>query len=142
MKPSTTIFYVDDDVDDLDFFVEASKKAEVDVHTFTCGDSLIRQINNPPPAPRLIFLDLNMPLKSGFEVISEIRAKKKFSTLPLVVFSTSSNPDDIERCRDLGANFYIQKVASFEELTKIISYVSQLDWNKFDSTGRKFIYRD
>ena len=58
------------------------------------------------PLPRLLILDLKMPVMDGFEVLNWVRTDCRFSSLPTVVLSSSNHPADIERARGLGANAY------------------------------------
>lgn len=110
------------------------------MYLFEWASDLITQIKNPPPSPSIVFLDLNMPLKSGFEVIEELRQSPRFSKLPLVVMSTASDINSIERCKKLGADLYINKVTSFGDLQKAIYYTLKIDWDTFNADGSKFVY--
>lgn len=70
--------------------------------------------------PAFILLDLNMPKKDGREVLKEIKEHKIFKRIPVVVFSTTKNENEISRCYELGANSYVVKPLVFDELVKII----------------------
>lgn len=70
--------------------------------------------------PDLILLDLNMPRKSGREVLAEIKNKKEWRQIPVVVLTTSNSEDDIYQSYALGAAGFISKPASFEEYIKDI----------------------
>jgi CheY-like chemotaxis protein len=59
--------------------------------------------------PDLIILDLNLPGTDGREILATIKQSKTLKTIPVVVFSTSSNPKDIEACYQSGANSYMLK---------------------------------
>ncbi len=67
------------------------------------------------PLPALILLDLKLPRKSGLEVLQWLRDASDLPTLPVIVFSSSSLREDIDRAYHLGANSYIVKPASVEE---------------------------
>ncbi len=71
--------------------------------------------------PKVILLDLNMPKKDGRECLKEIKASPKFKKIPVVIYSTSSNPDDIEYAYEFGASSYITKPYSYHELIKIMA---------------------
>jgi CheY-like chemotaxis protein len=136
---ATSLFYVDDDPDDLEFFQEAVNAIGESVVLFSLADDMINAIKNPPPAPSIIFLDLNMPNKSGFEVIQEIKRSEAYKGLPLVVYSTASHDATVERCREMGANLYIRKPTSLTELKEAIKYVAGVDWKKLPPTD--FLYK-
>ena len=68
----------------------------------------------------LIFLDLNMPKKSGIECLNEIKANSKMSEIAIAIYSTSASEEDIEETFVLGANIYIKKRRPFSRPFKVI----------------------
>jgi CheY-like chemotaxis protein len=68
------------------------------------------------PRPGLIVLDLNLPGTDGREVLHQIKQDKNLKMIPIVVFTTSSNPKDIEDCYKYGVNSYIVKPINFAQL--------------------------
>lgn len=140
-KPySGSIFYIDDDQDDLDFFHEAVNSMGENVKLFLFPDEMFKILQHPPPLPSVVFLDLNMPLKTGFEIIVDIKSSGNFNNLPLIVYSTTSNKDVVEKCRDLGASLFITKPTSIDALRKMIAYVLKLDWEQHKKDERNFLY--
>ncbi len=73
--------------------------------------------------PGFILLDLNMPKKDGREALKEIKQHPVFKKIPVVVFTTTKNDAEIQRCYELGANSYIVKPTSFESLLTVIQDV-------------------
>jgi CheY-like chemotaxis protein len=71
--------------------------------------------------PRFIILDLNMPKKDGRETLKEIKQHSIFKKIPVIIFTTTKNESEINRCYELGANSYIVKPDSFESLRKIVN---------------------
>ncbi len=67
--------------------------------------------------PDIILLDLNLPYWSGFEVLEWIRQQPQLHRLPVIVFTSSSRPDDLARAYDAGANGYLVKPNSLADLT-------------------------
>ena len=61
------------------------------------------------PLPRVVLLDLNLPLVSGFEVLKWVRSRPELASLPVVVFSSSLREEDKVRARELGATEYFEK---------------------------------
>jgi CheY-like chemotaxis protein len=140
MNTPITIFYTDDDKEDLNIFSEAVKALETNIQLLTMnhGDQLINALNAPPPSPHIIFLDLNMPGKSGFQLLKEIKDSQNHSNYPVVIFTTSDDPRSISITRDLGANLYITKPNSFPALQDAIRYSITLDWNRL--TPDDYVY--
>ena len=69
----------------------------------------MKHISNSKAFPQLILLDLNMPRKNGLEALKELKQDDIFRKIPVVVFSTSSASNDIEKAYQLGANCFIIK---------------------------------
>ena len=70
--------------------------------------------------PSLILLDLNMPRKSGFEALQEIKSDPKLRRIPVVILTTSKAEEDIVRSYDLGVNSFIVKPVTFEALVETV----------------------
>ncbi|RRQ50662.1 response regulator [Maribacter algicola] len=125
------ILLVDDDEDDREFFADAlvGVNLNTQLHQLdngkSCLDYLMQQVQN---LPNLIFLDLNMPIMNGFECLEEIRKNPLLKDLPIAIYSTSSSDDDIERTFLSGANIYIKKPSSFEDLKKSLTQVIKMNW--------------
>lgn len=137
-----TIFYTDDDEDDLSIFADAieSLPKKIQLKTYNGGDKLLSAIYNPPPTPHVIFLDLNMPGKNGFDVLTEIRNSDK-KDIPVVIFSTSNEPGIIEKCRTLGANLFITKPVLMKDIVKSIEHALQINWEEFVPDTKSFVYK-
>ncbi|HEY0045782.1 MAG TPA: response regulator [Flavobacterium sp.] len=145
MKPNVdidcNIFYVDDDRDDLELFKEMAESIGEHVCVFSSADLMLHTLNNPPPDPSVVFVDLNMPIRNGYDVIFEIRNSDLFKHIPIVVLSTASSPAIVEKCRKLGASLYVVKPNSAADLKKIIMDVVQIDWHKRVVTPENFLHR-
>jgi len=72
------------------------------------------------PRPNLILLDLNLPRTDGREVLRQIKQDDNLKQIPVVVFTTSNNPKDIETCYQFGVNSYIVKPIDFAQLRRSI----------------------
>jgi CheY-like chemotaxis protein len=77
-------------------------------------------IDQSAPRPGLIVLDLNLPGTDGREVLRQIKQDQNLKSIPVVVFTTSSNPKDIEDCYQYGANSYIVKPINFVQLKRYV----------------------
>lgn len=71
-------------------------------------------------APKVIFLDLNIPKVNGLEVLDQVKSNEETKHIPVVVLSTSSEPQDITTSYCLGANSYVIKPVNFDEFTTSI----------------------
>ncbi|PAM91614.1 response regulator [Flavobacterium sp. IR1] len=138
-----TIFYTDDDEDDLSIFTDAveSLTRKIKLETYNGGDKLLNAIYNPPPTPNVVFLDLNMPGKNGFDVLAELKDSDKKNNIPIIIFSTSNEPGIIERCRSLGANYFITKPILMRDIIQSIEHALNIDWSKFDPNPKNFVYK-
>jgi CheY-like chemotaxis protein len=72
------------------------------------------------PRPGLILLDLNLPRKSGREVLEEVKADESLRTIPVVVLSTSKAEEDVLRSYGLHANCYITKPVEFHKFAEVV----------------------
>lgn len=143
MKRDLTIFYTDDDVEDLDFFREIVDIIDEDVvvHTHNSGVELMNALDNPPPTPQLMFLDINMPGMTGFDILKKVRESENHRELPIIIFSTSGDDFAVEKSRQLGASMYVQKSSVFDHLKKSIEHALAINWNTFIPTDQNFRYQ-
>ena len=75
--------------------------------------------------PDVVFLDINMPIKDGFEVLKVLKANEPTKHVPIIMLTSSDNEDDIKRCYDLGSNSFVVKPVRHEEyIDRIINTVS------------------
>ena len=142
MNHEFTIFYTDDDQDDIEFFREiiSSFNKSYTLVTQNNGDQLLYALNNPPPHPHLIFLDINMPGLNGLEVLKKIRESGNAENVPVIMLSTSGDINTINKSRELGANYYVQKSNIFDQLKKSIEHALSINWGSFVPTENNFIY--
>ncbi|WP_330443634.1 response regulator [Flavobacterium sp. C4GT6] len=125
------IMLADDDEDDRLFFTEAFEEVKIKytLTTFNDGVSLMKHlVVKENPLPDIIFLDLNMPRKSGMECLREIRNSERLKNISVAIYSTSSSDHDVEQTFISGANVYIKKPSDFTELKKILSDVIHINW--------------
>lgn len=125
------IMLADDDEDDRLFFTEAFEEVKIKytLTTFNDGASLMNHlVVKENPLPDIIFLDLNMPRKSGMECLKEIRNSERLKNISVAIYSTSSSDHDVEQTFISGANVYIKKPSDFTELKKILSDVIHINW--------------
>ena len=117
-----TFFLIDDDEDDHELFQIALEAAEPSVNCVTAvnGQQGLTMLRNKAVEPDFIFLDLNMPLMGGKECLAELKKDKHLSQIPVVIFSTSSDPRDREETSLLGAIDFMTKPSKIYELTAVL----------------------
>jgi CheY-like chemotaxis protein len=117
------IFVVDDDEDDL-FFIKSSIVSNIPnsrVKCFIHGRQLMDDLlSENTTLPTFILLDLNMPVLNGRETLKMIRETESISSVPVVIFSTSNNPNEKTFCLKSGANDYYCKPSSLSIYDEII----------------------
>lgn len=130
-KKSTHILFSDDDTDDALLFTQAADllTSPILLSFAEDGEQLMRYLSKEM-LPDMIFLDLNMPVKNGIECLSEIRSNKKLDWLPVIVYTTSDNPRDIDACFELRANLYVVKPTSFEAIIKTLKKILAIDFRQ------------
>ncbi|SHM21130.1 response regulator [Flavobacterium xinjiangense] len=136
-KDPMHILLADDDEDDRAFFSEAIMELKMDnkLTLFTNGNGLMDYLVLPDiKLPHILFLDLNMPGKTGIECLKEIRANTRFKDVSVAIYSTSSSEKDIEDTFIEGANIYIKKPNDFSALKKVIKEVINMNW-QFHTSG-------
>ncbi len=119
----------DDDDDDRIFFEEALEDLpiSVDLTTVEDGEQLMHFLNEKPGSlPDVLFLDLNMPRKTGFECLIEIKSNPQFKSIPVIIFSTTIDSATVNSVYNSGAQYYIRKPAEFTSLKNVLSYALSL----------------
>lgn len=130
---SSRILIADDDADDQLMLKEAFRELDMEkvVDIVNDGQEVLDYLTqhgkfeNKHLLPRIILLDLNMPRKDGREVLATIKSLPVLNKIPVIVFSTSSHAEDISSVYDLGANSYICKPNTYNELLKIATAIKQ-----------------
>ena len=134
------LLLADDDEDDCNFFKEALEDLSFNTKLTTVNDGVNLMnflTSNPVSLPDILFLDLNMPRKNGYECLSEIKYNEKLSQLPVIIFSTSFDKEVVNSIYQKGAHYYIQKPGEYSKLKKVIfDVLSQIAKNNFTQPDR------
>lgn len=129
------ILLADDDEDDRNLFKELLSELSISAFLMTVedGEKLMGLLSMLPasPPPHLIFLDINMPRKNGIECLAEIRSNPKFDNVPVFMFSTSVDLQDIDVTYENGANLYIPKSLFFTAQKQIIEGLFTVHWKNY-----------
>lgn len=128
-KQKRMLLMVDDDSEDVLLIGEAVREVapKIDFKSLEDGKELMDYLyltigsNGRNPCPELIFLDLNMPKKSGFEALAEMKSNAHLKRIPVIILSTSTVERDINRSFDMGANSFPSKPHSYNELLTLVS---------------------
>jgi Response regulator containing CheY-like receiver, AAA-type ATPase, and DNA-binding domains len=133
-KENIRILLTDDDADDREFFADAVADIQLNFPIEFCENGLEllnRLYDKNLSVPDIIFLDLNMPIMSGFESLKQIRDDSIFKDIPIIaIYSTSATEEGIMNTFGLGANAYIVKPTDFNDLKKLLKKVIEMDWKE------------
>lgn len=122
------ILLVEDDLGDAGLVRIAVRKggSQVELHHVKNGDEALAFLRRVGPVfaqvpkPDIILLDLNLPGRSGHEILTEIKIDPSLRRIPIVVLSTSDADRDVLKAYELGANSYVTKPMDVEEFTRAI----------------------
>lgn len=133
VKKTPPLLIVEDSDEDFETLQRFLRSFRLTIPLYRCenGDQALEfllqtgKYANPELAPRpsLIILDLNLPGTDGRQVLYRIKLDDNLKPIPVVVFTTSSNPKDIEVCYQYGVNSYIVKPINFVKLKKTIQTI-------------------
>jgi len=128
MKQKVDLFYVEDNEDYVNFVGRAVKKinSNISYQYVTDGKDAFEyfqsNVSTGGPA-RVILLDINLPGMNGIDLLKKIRSINELKYIPVIMFSTSDNPDDIKKSYDNGANAYLVKPSGLTPLTETLQKV-------------------
>ena len=137
--PPLSILLADDDNDECLFFDKALRGISIATHLTTVhdGEELMNYlIENSENLPTILFLDLSMPRKTGFECLIEIKESEKLKNLPVIIFTTSLCQNTyfeeslINTLADIGSHGYIRKPADISQLQQIIHQALIIEMEK------------
>ena len=130
MKVPFSILLIEDNDADIRLMIEILKEGGIpnDFNVVTDGGAAISYLRNESPyegatRPDIIFLDWNLPVKHGQEVLSDIKSDPKLRSIPVVVMTTSEAEEDIEKAYDSHANCFITKPVDLDEFSKVAELV-------------------
>lgn len=126
MKPPLEILLIDDDADDRRLFIDAIREVNEDIKCTTANDGkdaldLLKSVDNA--LPDFIFLDLRMPRISGKKCLVEIKKDERLKSIPVIIYTTSSELEESKELRELGAVHFISKPSDPNEIYYVVSFV-------------------
>jgi CheY-like chemotaxis protein len=111
------VMLIDDDKDDCDIFCDAaSQVSDCKCHCIHDPKEALSILNKTRALPDCIFLDINMPVVDGFDVLRHLKSDPKLSKIPVVMYSTTPNPQEAERSLRLGADRFMRKTSDYKKL--------------------------
>lgn len=142
-QEAMSVFLAEDDEDDCLLFNDAIKELSslIQLRVANDGVELMDLLNDSTsPLPKVLFLDINMPRKNGFECLVEIRNNKKFDSIVIVICSTSFQRDIADQLYEGGAQYYIRKPAMFRDYKAAIKQaLTIIQQNKQHPTKENFV---
>lgn len=120
------ILLADDDIDDTEMFCEALADIDESVicHCAGNGSEVFTILNEIEEIPELIFLDLNMPIMSGWECLKVLKKDPNYKDIPVIMISTSSHKNDMEMASNLGSICYFIKPNNFNDLKYVLQTIT------------------
>ncbi len=132
--PTQPLLVIEDSDEDFEALGRMMQKASIANPIYRCTDGddaldFLRRAGNYDglpniPRPAIILLDLNLPGTDGREVLEQIKQDNDLKVIPVVVFTTSSNPKDVEVCYRYGVNGYIVKPINIDKLMRTIQILA------------------
>ena len=131
-EPRFNLLIAEDNLPDVLLVREAIRMEQLPVTVYVVSDGqgavdFISAANNDPeaPCPDFLLLDLNLPKKSGFEVLQHVRATERCKNVPVVIMTSSDSPGDQARAAALGAK-YFRKPPNYDEFLKLGGMLKQM----------------
>jgi len=124
------ILLVEDDGDDQHLFIEAlhSIYPAIECIIASNGRDAIEKLDNASPIPTIIFMDLNMPLMSGYECMAELKKQIKFKHIPVVIYTTANKTMELKRMSEMGAKAFLTKLSNFTILKSQLGEILEMDF--------------
>ena len=148
MVEKQTILLVDDSENDIELMCMAFERAKFDspLHVVRNGEEAIAYLSgegvygerNKFPMPTVMLLDLNMPMKNGFDVLTWMGTQPTLKRLMVIILTASMRPEDVERAFDLGAKAFLVKPVDLNDLIAMLICLREwLGYNHFPAQMRR-----
>ncbi|RYD58376.1 MAG: response regulator [Sphingobacteriales bacterium] len=125
MRAYQNILLIDDDQDDTEFFMTAMELVSDEVRCTALNNAkdALNRLTRRDLETDLIFLDLNMPVMSGQQFLTELKKDDKLKEIPVIVLSTTSHKGTVEKTIEMGAQNFFTKPDNFNDLVSILKSV-------------------
>ncbi|MEX2231401.1 MAG: response regulator [Cyclobacteriaceae bacterium] len=117
--------YIDDDLEDTEIFHEAISSVDPHIVFYSASDGHegFKVLDQITVVPDFIFLDVNMPRMNGREFLSQIKKTVRLRSIPVIMYSTTCQKDEIRVYKNLGAKDFIIKPDNFEKLRQTLKEI-------------------
>lgn len=125
--PEVHILLVEDNSSDVILIQEALKDAAIPhvLRVAVDGDEALQILYSADFRPHIVLLDLNLPKKSGLEVLKEVKKDPSFRPIPVLILTNSKSEDDVILAYASYCNAYVRKPLGFEGLLKTVASIGQ-----------------
>lgn len=125
------IFYADDDAEDREIFCDVIQQINPGIKVVLSkdGQEALEILNLQKPPPDFIFLDINMPRMNGIECLVKLKSDDRFKTIPVIIYSTTTDSREVKKMILLGADEFISKANSFEGLKESICKILMMEYS-------------
>src|SRR5688572_11811191 len=120
------VLIIDDDTEDRELFHEAIGEVDSSIKCYTAKDgkeALSMMTRELVVLPDYIFLDINMPVMNGRECLTEIKKNSKLRAIPVIMYSTTSDTNEIRGYYTLGAHDFLIKPHNFKKLVEALNSI-------------------
>lgn len=137
-KVITNIILAEDDIDDQNIFQIALQEVDPSIHTqfVSNGKELLRLLQTNKPD--LLFLDLDMPYKNGLECLIEMKSDPQLDKIPVIVFSSTTKPSNIQTAYEMGAHLFFIKPPVYSDYLSSIKAIFKLNWNNPEAVREQY----
>lgn len=117
-----SVILVEDEASTVELLQEAIKDADQDIEltVFSNGEDALEHLHASDDLPHLLLLDLNLPGRSGLEVLKEIKQARDLKMVPVIIMTNSRSPDDVVRAYAAHCNAYVRKPMGFDAIIDVI----------------------
>lgn len=127
----TNVLLAEDDRDDVLIFELALEKLPIRVELRNAEDGEKLFVLLKEMIPDILFLDINLPCKDGVACIVEIRRNSEYNNLPIIMYTSFKTKKYVDDCYKNGANFYIVKGTTVNELVEKLKRIFSIDWKNY-----------
>jgi len=137
-KQISNIILAEDDVDDQNIFQIALEEIDsaIKTHFVSNGKELLNLLKTNQPD--ILFLDLDMPYKNGLECLIEMKNNPALESIPVVVFSSTTKPSNIQTAYEVGAHLFFIKPPIYSDYLSSIKAIFKLDWSDPQSVKEQY----